>query len=331
MEETAIDLMREYCQDNLDSMHKDSFSIEMVQEVRAVLESQFETVDDDILLKALLLLPCGRTSYRCPPMDNVAERIEKIRNKPQPAQRTPEWYEYRRTLLTASVAYKALGTPAKQRELIKRRDTPVVVHDHVCTEGPMHWGVKYEPISIQYYQWMYHTKVEEFGCVTHDVHTFLGASPDGINVSEGPLYGRMLEIKNPFTREITGIPKEEYWVQCQVQMEVCDLDACDFLETKFVEYESEETFRADGTFQTTADGKPKGIYLQFLTDTVVYEYAPFQCTEEEYNVWEREKMDGRSWIKTAYWKLQDVSCVLIRRQPEWFALVVDKFKLTKYF
>ena len=160
MEETAIDLMREYCQDNLDSMHKDNFSIEMVQEVRAVLESQFDTVDDDILLKALLLLPCGRTSYRCPPMENVAERIEKIRQKPQPAQRTPEWYEYRRTLLTASVAYKALGTPAKQRELIKRRDAPVVVHDHVCTEGPMHWGVKYEPVSIQYYQWMYQTKVE---------------------------------------------------------------------------------------------------------------------------------------------------------------------------
>jgi hypothetical protein len=35
------------------------------------------------------------------------------------------------------------------------------------------------------------------------------------------------------------------------------------VETKFVEYESEEAFRADGTFQTPADGNPKGIYLQF--------------------------------------------------------------------
>jgi putative phage-type endonuclease len=328
MEETALDLMREYCQDNLDTMHKDSFSIEMIQEVRAVLESQFETVDETVLIKALVMLPCGRTSYHCPPMNNIAERIEKIRSKPQPAQRTPEWYEYRRTLLTASVAYKALGTPAKQRELIKRREAPIVTHDHVCTEGPMHWGVKYEPVSVHYYQWKYNTIIEEFGCITHDVHTLLGASPDGINVSPGPLYGRMLEIKNPFTRDITGIPKEEYWVQCQVQMEVCDLDACDFLETKFVEYESEEAFRADGTFQTTADGKLKGIYLQFLTDTVVYEYAPFQCTEEEYIAWERNQMDGRSWIKTAYWKLDDVSCVLIRRQPDWFALMVNKFTAT---
>ena len=84
----------------------------------------------------------------------------------------------------------------------------------------------------------------------------------------------------------------------------------------------------DGTFQTTADGKVKGIYLQFYTDTVVYEYAPFQCTEEEYITWERKMMDARSWIKTSYWKLEDVSCVLILRQPEWFALMLDKFTAT---
>jgi len=193
----------------------------------------------------------------------------------------------------------------------------------------MHWGVKYEPVSSAYYCHVKQTKIQEYGCIVHPLYPFIGASPDGINVLESsPCYGRMLEIKNPYSREITGNPKEEYWVQCQVQMEVCDLDACDFLETKFVEYETEEAFRADGTFQTTADGKLKGIYLQFLTDTVVYEYAPFQCTEEEYNAWERTTMDGRSWIKTAYWKLEDVSCVLIRRQPEWFALMVNKFTAT---
>jgi putative phage-type endonuclease len=327
MEETILDLMHEYCQANLDTMHKDSFTYDMIHEIKQVLESQFDEIDDGVFIKALVLFPNGRTSYHCPLMNNVAERIEKIRQKPQPAQRTPEWYEYRHHLITASVAYKALGTPAKIRELIKRRDSPVMIPTHVCTEGPMHWGVKYEFVSIQYYEFEYKTKVEEFGCVTHDVHTFLGASPDGINVSEGPLYGRMLEIKNPFTRIITGIPKEEYWVQCQVQMEVCDLDACDFLETKFVEYENEEAFRADGTFQCSADGKLKGVIVQFFTDTVVYEYAPFQCTEEEYLKWEKDQMNERTWIRTTYWKLEDVSCVLIRRQPEWFSLVVDKFKI----
>ena len=327
MEETALDLMCEYCQDNLDSMHKESFSTDMIQEVKTLLESQFDTVDDEVLLHALVMLPCGRTSYQCPPMENVEERIAKIRSKPQPTQRTPEWYEYRRTLLTASVAYKALGTPAKQRELIKRREAPIVAPgNHVCTEGPLHWGVKYEPISIQYYQWKYNTVVEEFGCITHDVYTKLGASPDGINVSPGPLYGRMLEIKNPFTREINGIPKEEYWVQCQVQMEVCDLDVCDFLETKFVEYTTVSEFENDGSFQITSDGKYKGIIIHFeVNNDYHYEYAPFQCTKDEYNDWEESVMiQYPNYIKTIYWKLEDEHCTIITRNKEWFQWFLPK-------
>ena len=55
-----------------------------------------------------------------------------------------------------------------------------------------------------------------------------------------------LEIKNPKSRVISGIPKKEYWVQMQIQMEVWNLDECDFLETKFEEYKNEEEFNKDG-------------------------------------------------------------------------------------
>ena len=45
-------------------------------------------------------------------------------------------------------------------------------------------------------------------------HLFLGASPDGINTNNRTsLFGRMLEIKNVVSREINGIPKEDYWIQ----------------------------------------------------------------------------------------------------------------------
>ena len=40
-----------------------------------------------------------------------------------------------------------------------------------------------------------------------------------------------VEIKNIVNREITGIPLEAYWIQMQVQMEVCDLDLT-FIESK---------------------------------------------------------------------------------------------------
>ena len=76
-------------------------------------------------------------------------------------------------------------------------------------------------------------------------------------------YGRMLEIKNPTTREITGTPKREYWIQMQMQMGVCGLTECDFLETSFKEYESSEEFMSDGTFAETAGGKPKGVIIYF--------------------------------------------------------------------
>ena len=45
----------------------------------------------------------------------------------------------------------------------------------------------------------------------------------------------MVEIKNVVSREITGIPVTKYWIQTQIQMEVCDLEECDFVETKFKE------------------------------------------------------------------------------------------------
>ena len=324
--ETALILMTEYVQDNLEHMPDEKFTSIMMDEVKQVMEAQFDSVSNEVLSTALLLFPHGRTSYFCPPCEHVDEKINKLRNKPQPVQRTPEWYEYRHKLITASSAYKALGSEANIRELVKSKRAPVTIHTNTCVEGPMHWGVKYEPVSTQYYAFEYKTRIEEFGCITHDTYTFLGASPDGINVDPtSPLYGRMLEIKNPFTREITGVPKKDYWIQCQLQLEVCDLDACDFVETSFKEYETEEEFLADGSFQKTTDGKYKGVILQFFTDKVQYEYAPFQCTKEEYEAWEVSKMDGRTWVKTIYWKLEEVSCVLIRRNKLWFESVIQKF------
>jgi len=106
---------------------------------------------------------------------------------------------------------------------------------------------------------------------------------------------------------------------------VCNLDACDFLETRFVEYESEEAFRADGTFQQTVDGKYKGIFLQVFDERVGYLYPPFQCTEEEYTAWVSDKINT-SWINTIYWKLDDVSTTLIGRQKEWFEQVVSQLE-----
>tara|TARA_B110000008_G_C16901210_1_gene536822 strand:- start:770 stop:1387 length:618 start_codon:yes stop_codon:yes gene_type:complete len=129
----------------------------------------------------------------------------------------------------------------------------------------------------------------------------------------------MLEIKNVVSREITGIPKMEYWIQMQLQMEVCDLNECDFLETKFLEYETEEDYLNDNEVEY------KGVILQYLKDEApYYVYAPFMendLTSESYKVWEnneKNKNKDLELIKTIYWKLVKISNVLVLRNKLWF-------------
>ena len=175
------------------------------------------------------------------------------------------------------------------------------------------------------------TKVEDFGCLKDNNHTFLGVSPDGINVDDtSERYGRMLEIKNIVNREINGIPKKEYWVQMQMQMNVCELPECDFLETKFVEYSDYRSFLEDGTFNKTEDGKQKGIMICFIKDNMpVYEYCPLNTNKVDFEKWEGEVMKKHKkneWFKTIYWKLEICSCVLVTRNILWFNAAVIVLK-----
>ena len=48
----------------------------------------------------------------------------------------------------------------------------------------------------------------------------------------------MLEIKCPPKRQFTDEVPLHYWMQMQGQLEVCDLEECDFLQVKIEEYNS---------------------------------------------------------------------------------------------
>ena len=140
----------------------------------------------------------------------------------------------------------------------------------------------------------------------------------------------MLEIKNPTTREITCIPKEEYWIQMQLQMETCDLNECDFLETVFKEYDDEEQFMADGTFTYSESGELKGIIVYFMMNgKPLYEYMPLYLTKQEYDIWYDIIMDKHNhltWITTIYWKLEDYSCILVLRNKYWFKHAIPEIE-----
>ena len=278
----------------------------------------------------------------------IENKINYLRGIPQPEQRTSEWYKFRWNLITASNAWKAFESQPTINQLIYEKCQPLKVINNnddeevkmVNTNTPLHWGQKYEPLTVMIYEREYNTKVEDFGCIQHSLYKFIGASPDGIIVNkDSDRYGRMLEIKNVVSRDINGIPKKEYWIQMQLQMEVCDLDECDFLETKFVEYPDEQSFISDTqnlhesntdtkNIMVSADNKTKGIILYFHTKEgkPFYKYKPLEIiTENDIKLWEEAELEkyesepyNYTFLKFIYWKLEKLSCVLVLRNKEWF-------------
>lgn len=279
--------------------------------------------------------------------DIIVKNLELVREKDasQPEQRTKEWYENRYNLLSASSIWKAIGTQKQQNSLIYEKCCPLNTDKYksVNINSALHWGQKYEPISQMYYEYINNCEITEYGCIPHSNYKFLGASPDGIvTKSQNPeLLGRMLEIKNIVNREITGIPKHEYWVQTQLQMECCDLYECDFLECRFKEYESFNDYEKDinddnPVFNKTKDGKWKGIYMCFMkqnSNIPIYEYMPLHIdNSNDYNEWNDTIMNKYStqpntyWVRNYCWYLEQVSCVLIPRNTEWFNTVLPQFE-----
>jgi putative phage-type endonuclease len=255
--------------------------------------------------------------------NKIKLQLNYLKNIVQAEQRSNEWYIFRRSTLTASNIYKIFQSDYSQSQLIIEKSEPIDVNKFKVTNlsSPLHWGQKYEPVSLLYYEHINNTKVSQFGCIPHAKYSYIAASPDGIICDESSeLYGRMIEIKNVVSREINSIPKMEYWIQMQLQMEVCNLNECDFLETKFTEYLNEEEYLED-----VSSTCYRGFIMQFYDNgEVYYEYPPFTLNaihSNEYISWTNAQLinnSSKSYVSNIYWKLEVVSCILVLRNNLWF-------------
>ena len=148
----------------------------------------------------------------------------------QYAQRTPEWYEVRRGLLTASDAAMALGIkPFDSYKGCPRTDCIQKKLDHapfgnICT---FH-GQQHEDKAVEFLRDALGERVFEVGLFVHDELPWLAASPDGVTAS-----GILLEIKCPLRRPIMpGVVPHHYMPQVQIQLEVCDMELAWFVQMK---------------------------------------------------------------------------------------------------
>jgi len=261
-----------------------------------------------------------------------------------PEQRSPEWYELRQNILTASSFAAALGDDHfKSRDmLIYEKINPPLYTSNPITE----WGVKYEEIATLFYQLITGTNVIEFGLIPHPTFPVFGASPDGICDDKGPMEycSRMLEIKCPPKRKFTKSVPKHYMMQMQGQLEVCDLDECDFLQVKIEEYEDMNEYKKDilnldephkytypniKGYDTTTNGKthqnlPKGCTISYIKEgdddtKYSYLYPKLLLSDDEYLEWiDGYLKQGLNIVETKWWKITRYELTLVHRDKPWW-------------
>ena len=173
------------------------------------------------------------------PVENseLHPKLLALLNQQRPLQHTPEWFERRKSMLTASNVASFLGVNkycSKKRFMQKVCDE-LAKPPNVKTQSPnrgfaaCQWGTKHEPEAAVLYSLVTGHKCypEDVGLINHPTKPFLGASPDRV-LCDQPV---LVEIKAPFKRQIqpTEIPPM-YIPQVQTQLEVCDMTDCHFVQ-----------------------------------------------------------------------------------------------------
>jgi putative phage-type endonuclease len=239
----------------------------------------------------------------------------------QVEQRTPEWYQETRNMITASEVATVFKSGRTRGQLVMAKASPPAERFIASlavekrSTGPMDWGVRYEPVVKQYLEDSLAAKIHDLGRIRHRTDPKVAASPDGLFVAceKAPeLVGRLVEIKCPSTRVIKdGEIPFEYWCQMQLQMEVCGVGACEFVEAKFVE----ELPATDATTEPLAEPRSNHLATGFISlltkddvNKYLYHSSPEPPQEAEWHI-----------VETYPWFLMKLRRVTVLRDETWFA------------
>jgi putative phage-type endonuclease len=227
-------------------------------------------------------------------------------------QRTSKWYEVRKNMLTASDWGAALGKNKYSSK--KKTFNDKVYGSNFFGNKYTQWGVKYEQIASMFYSIKTTKTLIDFGLIKHKKYDFLGASPD--NISE---CGIMLEIKCPFSREINGSVPLHYWIQMQAQLEVCELERCDYLECKISEYNNKNDYLIDNTTLN------KGCVIEIYDEDnkiLDYKYSNFNLNLKDLDLWilnfTHTNSNNNYSYNITYWKIDKFFLVPVYRDSCWF-------------
>lgn len=258
---------------------------------------------------------------------DLKTRVEMLLSKyGQNDQRTNAWHLKRGEMLTASEIWKTVkdATPAQRHEIIMSKLTP-----REDTNGPgaraLIWGTQFEPIAKRIYENTHNVKIVDTSCVQHPDHTFLGASPDGVLLTddvENVYYGNLIEIKCPISRDFddtTNVPSH-YMHQMQLQMECTKLDICQYAEFKFrtMQY---------GEWVTLDSSTTKGIFLVCEDGTVHYKPSN---DSRDIGEWKDSIIPADTsdpfTTQIIFWALTKHKFQTVHKDPEWLATHLPSFQ-----
>jgi hypothetical protein len=247
-------------------------------------------------------------------------QLDELLGRKQLEQRTPEWYAQMSTIISASELGSLFAAPRQRATLVVSKTVPPVPRQQPLAVPSDHmrafdWGIRFEPVVKQIYEWKYGVTMKELGRLHHQTDPRCTASPDGLiyDCPTNERRGRLIEIKCPVTREMNGTIPKDYYAQMQMQLHVTGLEICDYVEASFSSpypriERQEGPSEFDGYIALVRYAESRG------TQDFYYVYSPIQAEAD----WLPEHAEDEEIVEIIPWRLMRWSEQQVMRSEEWW-------------
>ena len=281
-----------------------------------------------------------------PPVIGPTQRLPSLA---QTAQKSAAWHAESRNMLSGhEFGPVCVGTPSEYELVVAKKCVPEVIIDASAplTESPtvfitpedgqlsaFRWGWRYESVARELFEKIVSEApvYDGLGRIKHATLPQLGASPDGL-IMGGPRMGRLLEIKCPISRILNGKVPLHYYCQMQLQAEVCDVEAVEYVEVQFGAFQQE---KVTNTILTLTKQPWIGKVCVTASSSTAppndykYEYSPlFPATPEGFADLLKWKPPINSIIlESCVWYVKDwFNTTVVRNRRWWDAVGYPSYK-----
>lgn len=306
---------QKYWQEDIERVLK-----ETIENPDELLDSMLDFIGDAY---ELFLKHATNPPWHAMTKEQRREKVSLLKARPQIEQRSEEWYKNFQHVLTASEFSALFHQNKKRKDLVNSKafskHDDMVSYRTACPTEEMSafgWGIRFEPVVKQIFEHQNKCRIFESGRIQHSTNTSLAASPDGIieDAEDPHLVGRLIEIKCPYSRKIGGEIPLEYWIQMQIQMEVTDVDECEYIEVEILSKKPKQEIPPDlSTCSITGIcWLFKEIVEEDMPFTYKYVYSSLETVAEE------PQLEGYECLERIPWGLKAYHRKLVQRDRIWY-------------